>query len=513
MPVALSAWIDVSNVRPGTPERAHLVVEIVATGDPTEVRPPTSTVLALDVSSSMRGTPIQQVIKSVDKLLDGFRASDRVGVVAFSENASTVVDLVAVDDAGKRLVRARVVRLVTERNTNVEAGLDLASKMLEGEARPGVVLLSDGVPNRGASSADALREVVKRHRPGVTFSSLGYGAYHSEDMLSAVATSGGGTYAFVSDPAVCARAFARAVGAQADVVASGIELVIGLGEGIELLGFVGREDSKMAREGVMIALGDMVHEARRVIVCEVNLKATADRFGLAVADLALRWKGGEARTDVTVEIADRPCVPVVPALERALLVHADVTRATARALADAGNFAGAGVVLRKMMARIVACPGFVLGGATALGDAHEALLDDAVAMERNPDVEDYANFRRTNVAERLAAPSSRAVGQSVRMVEEAAGPLPEAYLRLGEKRIKLKHEITIGRSSDCDVPVVSHSVTRRHAEVFVNEGAFFVEDLGGTNGVLLNGVRIRTAKLSHGDVLLLGDVEIRFEDR
>ena len=515
MPIALSAWIDRSNVRPGAPERAHLVVELVASGEPREKRAATSTVLAIDVSGSMQGVPLQQVIKSVDKLLDGFREDDRIGVVTFSDNASSIVDLVPVDAVGKRLVRSRVARLVTQANTNIEAGLDLAAQMLEHAERGGVVLLSDGVPNRGACSTDDLREVVKKHRPRVSLSSLGYGANHSEDVLAAVAASGGGSYAFVADPAVCARAFARAVGAQADVVASAIELVIGLGEGVELLGFVGREDTKVSREGIVVALGDMTPEARRVIVCEVMLTAPRDTFAMDVAALDLRWKEGRTAKAVPIEIADRPSTPIVEALERAMLAHADVAREQARALADTRNFAGAATLLRKMMARFAAVPGFVQGAPTALGDAYEALVDEAAAMERNPDAEMYAAYRKGTVGERLAAPSSRMVGESTRMLEVTAGPLPLAWLVHGDTKITLKHECSIGRSAGCDLPITSNSVSRRHAEVYAMEGVFFVQDLGSTNPTLLNGksVSSKPQKLTHGDVIRVGEVEIRFEDR
>ncbi len=514
MAIALSAWIDRSNVRPGVPERAHLVVELVASGEPREKRPATSTVLAIDVSGSMQGVPLQQVVKSVDKLLDGFREDDRIGVVAFSDSASSIVDLVSVDAAGKRLVRSRVARLVTQANTNIEAGLELSATMLTGEERGGVVLLSDGVPNRGACLTEDLREVVKKHRSRVSFSSLGYGANHSEDVLAGVAASGGGSYAFVADPAVCARAFARAVGAQADVVASGIELVIGLGEGVELLSFVGREDSKVSRDGIVVALGDMTPEARRVVVCEVMLTGAHDKFAMDVASLDLRWKEGKESHPVSIEIGNREPSLVAEALERAMLAHADVAREQARGLADGRNFAGAAAVIRKMMARMAEVPGFVQGAPTPLGDAYEALVDEAAAMERNPDAEMYAAYRKGTVGERLAAPSSRAVGESTRMMEVTAGPLPLAWVVHRGVKITLKHECTIGRSSACDVPVASNGVSRRHADIYAMEGTFYVQDLGSTNTTMLNGHRIssKPSPLKHGDIITVGDVDLRFED-
>src|SRR4051812_30618867 len=115
MALSLKVWLDRSSARPDVDARMHLVVELEATGEPMEgQRPPATTVLAIDVSGSMQGTPIDQVIHSVERLLDGLRPEDRVGVVAFSSGATCVTPPVEVDAAGKKLVRSRVARLFAE---------------------------------------------------------------------------------------------------------------------------------------------------------------------------------------------------------------------------------------------------------------------------------------------------------------------------------------------------------------------------------------------------------------
>src|SRR5262249_46252460 len=151
---------------------------------------------------SMKGEPIDQVIRSVDRLLDALDggpraggAADEIGIVAFAQGATRVVDPVRVDAAGKRLVRSRVGRLPVDASTNIEAGLDLSAKMLEDTPagmRRAVVLLSDGAPNVGAHTVEALRDVVRRHRPYVSFFCLGYGADHSEQILGGIGEAGGG---------------------------------------------------------------------------------------------------------------------------------------------------------------------------------------------------------------------------------------------------------------------------------------------------------------------------------
>ncbi len=50
---------------------------------------------------------------------------------------------------------------------------------------------------------------------------------------------------------------------------------------------------------------------------------------------------------------------------------------------------------------------------------------------------------------------------------------------------------TIGRSGDADLMLEDPNLSRRHAEVIYDDGAFLLEDLGSTNGTRVDGVRIQ----------------------
>jgi hypothetical protein len=71
---------------------------------------------------------------------------------------------------------------------------------------------------------------------------------------------------------------------------------------------------------------------------------------------------------------------------------------------------------------------------------------------------------------------------------------------------------TLGRSRSCDVVLDDANVSRRHAEVRPRGGGWFVSDLGSTNGVSVNGVRIEQAHaLRPGDRIELGTTRLTFE--
>jgi hypothetical protein len=68
----------------------------------------------------------------------------------------------------------------------------------------------------------------------------------------------------------------------------------------------------------------------------------------------------------------------------------------------------------------------------------------------------------------------------------------------------------IGRSKDCDVTLADPNVSRRHAEVRQEGTAYWILDLGSTNGLTVNGRRQQRAKLANEDRITLGSTELVF---
>src|SRR5215212_891389 len=71
--------------------------------------------------------------------------------------------------------------------------------------------------------------------------------------------------------------------------------------------------------------------------------------------------------------------------------------------------------------------------------------------------------------------------------------------------------VSIGRASDCSIPIKDRYLSRRHAEIIAVEGAWVLKDLGSANGTYINGNRVEhDHKLKTGDRIRLGDTELVF---
>jgi hypothetical protein len=69
--------------------------------------------------------------------------------------------------------------------------------------------------------------------------------------------------------------------------------------------------------------------------------------------------------------------------------------------------------------------------------------------------------------------------------------------------------LVIGRSSGCQLVLADDTVSRRHAELFVEEGRWLLRDLDSSNGTWVNGRRIVEAEVRPGDELHLGGCRLR----
>ncbi len=72
------------------------------------------------------------------------------------------------------------------------------------------------------------------------------------------------------------------------------------------------------------------------------------------------------------------------------------------------------------------------------------------------------------------------------------------------------HPVVIGRSKDCEIRVSDPNVSRRHAEVRPVGRGFTVVDLDSTNGIEVDGKRVRELELTDGVRFTLGSTEIVF---
>ncbi len=76
-----------------------------------------------------------------------------------------------------------------------------------------------------------------------------------------------------------------------------------------------------------------------------------------------------------------------------------------------------------------------------------------------------------------------------------------------------KERVTIGRTKSNDIMVRSSRVSRKHAQIITVETDRVVEDCNSMNGTYLNGQLIKYHPLRSGDVIRIGEFDLKYVTR
>lgn len=71
--------------------------------------------------------------------------------------------------------------------------------------------------------------------------------------------------------------------------------------------------------------------------------------------------------------------------------------------------------------------------------------------------------------------------------------------------------IEVGKSEQAHLRLLARSVSRRHCRLLSLDRGWRIEDLDSTNGLFVNGRKVRGHNLLHGDIVAIGDFNLRYE--
>jgi hypothetical protein len=138
-----------------------------------------------------------QLIAAVQLERDHTGADDRVGIVTFSDDSAVLAPLTPSVSG----LTAAVQGLQTLGSTNMGAGLATALDLLQGQASPSIIMLTDGWNNTGMTNDEVLSGPVQRAAAGkVPICAIGLGETPSDvdqQLLLSIASRTGGGYRYV----------------------------------------------------------------------------------------------------------------------------------------------------------------------------------------------------------------------------------------------------------------------------------------------------------------------------
>ena len=289
------------------PDRVMLRVGVQAPEVLSDLVIPDSVILVLDRSGSMGQSAgpadrlmerMSLVHESVELLLEGLPGRTRVGVVAYNDRASVIVEPTRVSGNADWIIEEVRSRVRPKGSTNAESGLVWGFDMALSEADRGhnvlVLLLSDGVANVGATRTDdILEEIGERGDIGLSTIGVGLGPFNDE-LMEQLANRADGTYHYIDTPDEARRIFVENLNALLASVARDAKIQVSFDRdkviSYRLLGFENRAIADEDFRDDTRDAGEVGAGQSSTAIYEVTLDRDWDRGRGAIATATLRYR-------------------------------------------------------------------------------------------------------------------------------------------------------------------------------------------------------------------------------
>ena len=225
---------------------------------------------------------IQLAHKAVDVLLDGLPNGTRVGIVAYNQQVSTILEPTDVAGNRARIMQRVREQVIPEGRTNTEAGLLRGFEMAVAEADAGrsvlVLLLSDGVANVGATSTEEiLNRIGERGDIGLSTIGVGLGPFN-DVLMEQLANSADGTYHYIDTSEEARRIFDDNLGGMLLLAARDAKIQVEFNpetvHSYRLLGFENRDVADEDFRDNTVDAGEVGLGQSATALYELELRAT-----------------------------------------------------------------------------------------------------------------------------------------------------------------------------------------------------------------------------------------------
>ncbi|MBN1200786.1 MAG: VWA domain-containing protein [Anaerolineae bacterium] len=522
--------LDYNVIAVARAQHVYLLARIQAESAPDAAeRRPLNLSVVLDRSGSMQGDKLDYVKQAAQFLVKRLGADDRLSLVSYNESVS--VDVQPGPVVHKDRTNQVIGSLRAGGTTNLSGGWLQGCQLVAGEMADGqvnrVLLLTDGLANQGVTEPVRLEAMARQKRAeGITTTTMGVGMDFNEDLLTRMASEGGGAFYFIDDPDQAPHIFAEELHDLLSVVGQNLVITISLSPDVRMVRQLNAYPAESGEAQVTFKLGDLFADELKTLLLELSIPALQELGEVEVARLRFDYDelGPDAVAHRTLELPIvvntvpperyEKLAPNPDVQQTALLLRAARAREEAIEHADRGEFGSASQVLNAAADAIRESK----TSSPELQQQHDMLREEAVDMDLG--AERYNTYARKSSRTKSmytarAARSGDTVALHARLKQSRRASerrgVPPAVIEWHGESMELGDGVCIGRADDNDIVIDLPPVSDHHCEIVRQGENLVLRDLGSTNGTFANGGTVTDDfRLSVGDVVTVGSTLFMF---
>lgn len=525
--------------------------------------PPLSLAIVLDRSGSMEGAKLRNVKKATELVLPYLGARDWLSLVTYNHEVTVDVPPGPVTQLHKEEVIRAVKAVRAEGDTNLSGGWLQGCQLVQAEkdgegvvsrvwqkisgkdkpvkpegVEPGrikrVLLLTDGLANRGVTETSRLAALTRQKQAeGISTTTVGVGLDFDEDLLTGMATHGGGNFYFADDIINADQTtaiFSKELEGLLQVVGQNLVITVMPSSEIAQVKQLNSYPLEKRESEVVFRLGDLHATETKTLTLEMTTKGVEKLGQLELG--RLRFEYDElGQEQVNHRVVDLPITLLVVSEEVfkdqppngevrkiVLLLRATQARQQAIGLADQGNFEQAKQILSNIADDIYEANLEDVELRAEVDKLREEAIDMEIGAER------YNAYARKTSMATLTLTGTGQLGsyketmdlysrlKRSRQAIERHGETPTSVTYHRQKLDLTMDLLRIGRSSQNYIVIPEKEVSKYHCQIMREDNDLILVDLNSTNGTFANGGRITDRfRLSTGDVVTVGSWSFMFQ--
>lgn len=250
--------------------------------------------------------------RAIMRLVEGLSPRDRLALVSYANRVAQHTGLMPMTDANRHAIRNAVERVNANGGTNLGAGLrrgiEIAAQGAGRDNARRVILISDGLANQGITDPAILGTMAAAgQKQGLAVSTVGVGQEFNEQLMTALADNGGGSYYYLENPAAFAAVFQKEYQYARAAAAESVHVSMALPDGVRLID-AGGYPVRQTGNQVVFHPGNLHYGQSRKLYLTLQVPTEAPR-DFVLDGFKVHYRQGEqARTAMLAERFTVACV-------------------------------------------------------------------------------------------------------------------------------------------------------------------------------------------------------------